>query len=113
MSELTKRVGQRIRHARMEKGWSQEKLAELADCHPAYIGQVERGEKNATLESIEKISSALHISLSQLLEKIGEAPADSIPMKCYELVSSKSKAEQEQLYKLLLEMDKYKNSPRI
>lgn len=113
MGEIAKTVGQRIRYARMEKGWSQEKLAELADCHPAYIGQVERGERNATLESVAKIASALQISLSKLLEKIGEEPTDSIPMKCYELVASKSKAEQEQLYKLLLEMDKYKKSPRI
>lgn len=110
MSDLSKIIGQRIRNYRTEKNLSQEKLAELCGCHPTYIGQVERGEKNATLESIEKIASALNISLSTLFEKLGaEEQIDSIPLKCYELVASKNKSEQEQLYKLLLQMDQYKN----
>lgn len=109
MSEIAKTIGQRIRSYRTEKGLSQEKLAELAGCHPTYIGQVERGEKNATLESIEKIACALGVPLSRLFEKIGEDYADGIPMKCYELVASKRKAEQESLYKILVEIDKYKN----
>mgnify|MGYP003294991583 CR=1 FL=1 len=54
MSELAKTVGQRIRNYRTKLGLSQEKLAELSGCHPTYIGQLERGEKNATIESIEK-----------------------------------------------------------
>lgn len=109
MSEIAKTIGQRIRNYRTEKGFSQERLAELCGCHPTYIGQVERGEKNATLESIEKIASAMNISLSKLFEKMGEDSSDSIPLKCYELVASKSKAEQEHLYKMLVAMDQYKN----
>ena len=109
MSEIAKIIGQRVRNYRTEKGLSQEKLAEMSGCHPTYIGQVERGEKNATLESIEKIASAMNIPLSKLFEKMGEDNIDSIPLKCYELVASKSKAEQEHLYKMLVEMDKYKN----
>lgn len=49
MSDIAKIIGQRIRNYRTQKGLSQEKLAELAGCHPTYIGQLERGEKNATL----------------------------------------------------------------
>lgn len=85
-------------------------MAELSGCHPTYIGQVERGEKNATLESIEKIASALNIPLAQLFEKLGDGEmSDSIPLKCYEFLSAKTKVEQEHLYRLLIEMDKYKN----
>ena len=62
MSEIAKIIGQRIRNYRTQKGFSQEKLAELSGCHPTYIGQLERGEKNATLESVERISSALDIT---------------------------------------------------
>ena len=70
-SDIAKSVGQRIRNYRTQLGWSQEKLAELSGCHPTYIGQLERGEKNATLESIEKIASAMNIPLSKLFEKLG------------------------------------------
>ncbi len=110
MSDIAKFLGQRIRNYRTAGGLSQEKLAELSGCHPTYIGQIERGEKNATIESIEKISDALHISLSKLFEKIGtqENGARNIPLECYEFLSAKTKEEQEHIYRILLEMDKYK-----
>lgn len=109
MSDIAKIIGQRIRKYRTQKGLSQEKLAELAGCHPTYIGQLERGEKNATLESVEKIASAMDISLSELFDKLGKSGGNNIAAKCYDLVASKNEAEQKQLYKMLQEMDKYKN----
>lgn len=109
MSDIAKIIGQRIRNYRTQKGLSQEKLAELAGCHPTYIGQLERGEKNATLESVEKIASAMDISLSELFDKLGKSGSNNIAAKCYALVASKNEAEQKQLYKMLQEMDKYKN----
>ena len=109
MSDIAKIIGQRIRNSRTQKGLSQEKLAELAGCHPTYIGQLERGEKNATLESVEKIASAMDISLSELFDKLGKSGSNNIAAKCYDLVASKNEAEQKQLYKMLQEMDKYKN----
>ena len=112
MSDITKVLGQRIRNYRTAKGLSQEKLAELSGCHSTYIGQIERGEKNATIESIEKISAALQISLSELFEKIGTQQNEmrNIPLACYELLLTKTKAEQEQLYRILLEIEKYKSN---
>ena len=111
MSNIAKVVGQRIRNYRTQKGLSQDKLAELSGFHPTYIGQLERGEKNATLESIEKITSALHISLSTLFESIDSVSdgTRNIPLECYELIATKTKGEQEQIYKILIEMDIYKN----
>lgn len=111
MSEIAKTVGQRIRSYRLQLGYSQEKVAELSGCHPTYIGQVERGEKNATLESIEKIAAAIEVPLSKLFDKIGSTPDDStdIPAKCYELLLTKNKSEQEQIYRIILELDKYKD----
>ena len=112
MSNIAKILGQRIRNYRTSKGLSQEKLAELAGCHPTYIGQVERGEKNVTVEGIEKISAALKVSLSELFEKLGsdEETEKSIPLECYELILAKTKAEQKQILCILTEIDKYKNS---
>ena len=112
MSNIAKVLGQRIRNYRTANGLSQERLAELSGCHPTYIGQIERGEKNATLESIEKISIALNVSLSKLFEKLGaqENEIRNIPLECYEFLSAKTKEEQEHIYRILIEMDKYKNN---
>ena len=49
MSEIASQVGARLRAYRQQSRLSQEALAELAGVHPTYIGQLERGEKNASL----------------------------------------------------------------
>ena len=110
MSDIAKVIGQRIRNYRTTAGLSQEKLAELSGCHPTYIGQLERGEKNATVESIEKIASALNVSLSKLFEQLGsqDTSGRNIPLECYEFLSAKTPDEQEHLFNILREMDKYK-----
>lgn len=74
MSNLPKIIGERIRNFRKEKGLSQEELADIANLHTTYIGQLERGEKNATLESIEKVANALEISLEDLFRSIRPNP---------------------------------------
>ena len=110
VSEISKFIGKRIRNYRTQQKLSQEKLAELSDCHPTYIRQSAREEKNATPESIEKISTAFGVPLSKLLEKLDESSSDeSIPLKCYEFLSTKSVDDQEHLYQLLLDLDHYKN----
>ena len=112
MSGLAKIVGQRIRNYRTQLGFSQEKLAELAGCHPTYIGQIERGEKNATLESIEKVASSLNVSLSKLFENLGgqDTSKHNFPLACYEFLMSKRPEEQEQIMKILIEIDQYKRN---
>ena len=112
MGDLAKIIGQRIRNYRTQLGLSQEKLAELAGCHPTYIGQLERGEKNATLESIDKVASSLKVSLSRLFENLGgeDASERNLPLQCYEFLLTKSPEEQEQIIKILIEMDKYKGN---
>ena len=63
-----------------------------------------------TKTRFEKIATALGISLEKLFEKIGEGTKDSdIPLKCYELLATKTPREQEHLYRLLLDADGYKN----
>ena len=111
MSDISKILGKRIRSYRAQAGLSQEKLAEAAGCHHTYIGQLERGEKNATVESIERVATALNIPLSKLFEKLGDYDSEdeSIPLACYELISGKTKDEQAKLYKILLEIEKYKS----
>ena len=111
MNDLAKTVGRRIRNYRTQLGLSQEKLAELSGCHPTYIGQLERGEKNATLESLDKVAASLNIALSELLANLGgKTTAErNLPQECYELLLTKSKEEQEQILQILIALDKYKS----
>lgn len=107
---LAAEIGKRIRAARTSKGYTQEKLAELSDCHSTYIGQLERGEKNATLESISKIAAALSVPLSRLFEMSEESETkDNYPLLCYRLIAGKTKSEQARLYSILSEIAEYRN----
>ncbi len=67
MRDINKEVGLNIRKIRQKHGFSQEKLAGLADVHRAYIGQIERGEKNIGLINLEKIAKALEVRPRDLL----------------------------------------------
>jgi len=67
-SNINEEVGFNIRRIREERGLSQEELADLAGLHRAYIGQIERGEKNIGLKNLEKIAKALNISIKVLLD---------------------------------------------
>jgi transcriptional regulator with XRE-family HTH domain len=60
-------LGARIRQLRKEREWSQEDLAAASDLHWTYIGQVERGERNLTLQSLKAIAKALNLKMSELL----------------------------------------------
>lgn len=67
---LAESLGARIRFYRKQKGISQEKLAELCRLHPSYVGQIERGEKNITVEILRRLSLGLNISMAELLQDI-------------------------------------------
>lgn len=68
MGNILDRVGLKIRIGREERGLSQEELGTLAGLHRAYIGQVERGEKNIGLRNLEKIAGALDVETRWLLD---------------------------------------------
>ena len=68
-----KLVGTRIRELRLARGISQEALADEAGIHRTYMGSVERGERNISLENIVKIARALRVAPSELLLTIKKA----------------------------------------
>lgn len=62
-------LGSRIRELRKERGLSQEKLAELSDVHRNFIGFIERGERNAGIQTFIAIAKGLDIHLGLMLEE--------------------------------------------
>ena len=67
---LLKSFGQKIKKLRQDKKLSQEAFAEIVGVHRTYIGMIERGEKNITLENINKLAIAFNISLSELFKNL-------------------------------------------
>lgn len=60
--------GQRIRQLREARGWSQEHMAAVVGLDRSYVGTVERGERNISLENIVKFAKAFDVPLSQLMD---------------------------------------------
>ena len=65
--DICKKFGDRVRVLRVAQGLSQEVLAQKAGLHRTYIGGVERGERNVSLENIQKIAVALKITIADLM----------------------------------------------
>ena len=108
MSDIAHTVGNRLRSYRLARGMSQERLAEGAGLHPTYIGQVERGEKNLTIESLEKITRALGVPMSNVFEKIeGRHEENNYALMAYDLLSHLNDGEREKLYGILEQIEGY------
>ena len=65
---IAKRFGQKVYIERGKLGLSQESLAHRSGLHRTYIGSVERGERNITLVSAERIAKALKLNLEKLVK---------------------------------------------
>lgn len=69
MSELTVSFGLKVREQRKLKNLSQERLALLCNIDRSYMGRIERGEVNITLEKLYKLADALNLDAKDLLPK--------------------------------------------
>lgn len=68
MGELVQLIGNRIKTLRTARLLTQEELAEKAGLHFSYVGGLERGERNASLGSLEKIIVALGVSFEEFFQ---------------------------------------------
>jgi len=70
MDDIKIKLGFRVRELRISNGYSQEKLAELADLDRTYIPGIEGGKRNVSIVVMEKLSKAFGITLSELLNDL-------------------------------------------
>ena len=66
-SDRVNTMAKNMRAARVDRGYTQEEVAEMAGISPVYYGQLELGNKSPSLETILNIADALHVSLDTLI----------------------------------------------
>lgn len=104
MGDVSKIIGERIRTIRKEKKISQEELAHLASLSDTFIGQVERAEKNITVESLHKIATALEISLEDLFrvsEHLSKSANTEVLIQIIDKLYDRTIEEQEDVLKII------------
>ncbi|PPG32332.1 helix-turn-helix domain-containing protein [Pseudoclavibacter sp. RFBB5] len=79
VGELQRSVGKNIRRIRLSRGISQEALGAVVGLHRTYIGSVERGERNITLQTLEGMAELLGVAPMELLDDDTSARTDSTP----------------------------------
>lgn len=67
MQNIRERLGAAVRKLRKERGYSQESFAIKAKLGRSYMGQIERGEINISIDNIEKIARGLEMSVGELM----------------------------------------------
>ncbi|PZR99100.1 MAG: XRE family transcriptional regulator [Candidatus Nephthysia bennettiae] len=65
--DLQRAVGQNLRAYRQARGLSQEAFADMVGVHRTYMGGLERGERNLTLKSVERVAAKINVDPLELL----------------------------------------------
>ena len=91
---VRKFLGQRLRTLRKQRALSQERLGERSGLSGKFIGEVERGEKSISIDSLYRVSVALEIPLRDLIDigERGSVPSEDAE-KIFALISGRRRAE--------------------
>ncbi|MEB3162212.1 MAG: helix-turn-helix transcriptional regulator [Prochlorothrix sp.] len=74
MSSQARQVfARRLRQVRQQQALSQEALADRSGLHRTYVGAVERGERNISIDNMERLAQALQVPLTDLLQDSSHA----------------------------------------
>ena len=66
--DIKQKFGKRLKELRLQKGLSQEALANIADLDRTYIPSIEKGERNVSITVIEKLAKALKEEITKLIK---------------------------------------------
>ena len=88
-------LGKRIKEERLKLNFTQEQLAEYADISTSYMGQIERGERNVTLDTLVRIANTLNVSIDYLLKDSININSDNCLNQIKQLFNNKSLSEKQ------------------
>ncbi|OBY80371.1 transcriptional regulator [Paenibacillus sp. KS1] len=112
MNNIILRIGERIRQLRKQQDISQDILAERSGLHNNYIGQVERGEKNITIESLNKIATGLSVSFEELFYCIDPTHQPDEIRQLVEILYSRPKEDHVMVLTLVKNIIEWENNKR-
>lgn len=69
LMDIKQRFGEKIKLLRKERGLSQERLANLAEIDRTYLPAIEKGERNVSIEIVEKLAIALNVKIKDLFDE--------------------------------------------
>jgi transcriptional regulator with XRE-family HTH domain len=101
MDNIQIRLGARLRSFRIISQYSIEELAHKAGLNPAHLGKIERGERNFTIQSLDRIVTALGITYEALFNFTEEIPPINNPIvhKTVSYLNTMTIREQEHIYR--------------
>lgn len=99
MDDYKKALGERLRHQRKQKCFTQEQLAEYLDISTKHYSEVERGLTGMSVENLIKVSEILQVSLDYLIKGINiDYP---VPLRMIEIYNNCQKSKQKYLLEIL------------
>ncbi len=110
MDNIQKQLGLRLRTFRIIRQYSIEELAHKANLNPAHLGKIERGERNFTIRSLDKIVKALEVSYDSVFAFDQEIPSveNPIVLKTVSYLNAMTTKEQDHIYKTVQMLAKKK-----
>ena len=101
-SEILLKYGQVVRKIRLEKGISQETLADLSGLHRTYMSDVELGKRNVSLENIDRIANALDVSADDLLAENLIHTSSNVGKELHTVLQNCSPKEKELIIRVVM-----------
>lgn len=91
-------LGIRIKNKRLENNMTQEQLAEAVDISAVYVGQIERGDRHMTIDTLVKIANVLQVSIEELLK---DSTKENINARIGEVINLTKNLENEEIDKII------------
>jgi len=98
-------IGRKVRQERLKRGWTLEALAEKVDMNASFIGQIERGDKTASFDTLDRLSAIFGMNTADFLKEGGGSAAGAglqpMEQKVLGLLKGYNLAEQKTVYETM------------